>query len=69
MNKRMNEAIKIEGLHYTCIYGCTLRHWESLFFYFFILEPYPRHMEVPRLGVKLEQQLLDYSIVTAMLDP
>lgn len=30
---------------------------------------HPRDIKLPRLGVKLEQQLLDYSIVTAMLDP
>ena len=34
----------------------------------FILGPHPRHMEVPRLGVKLELQLLAYTIATATPD-
>ena len=38
-----------------------------LFFFFFaLLGPYPRHMEVPRLGVKLELQLLAYTTATMM---
>ena len=42
-----------------------------LFFFFFLafLGLYPWHMEVPRLGVKPELQLLAYTTVTAMLDP
>ena len=36
---------------------------------FFFLGPYMRHMEVPRLGVESELQLLAYTTATAMLDP
>ena len=42
--------------------------WHIFFFPFFFLGLYPWHMEVPRLGVKLELQLLAYTTVTAMLD-
>ena len=37
--------------------------------YIVFLGPHPRHMEVPRLGVKLELYLLTYTIVKAMPDP
>ena len=37
--------------------------------FFFFLGPHPQHMEFPRLGVKLELQLLAYSTATAMQDP
>ena len=40
------------------------------FFLFFVfLGLHPWHMEVPRLGVELELQLLAYTIATAMWDP
>ena len=39
------------------------------FFLFFFLEPHPRHMDVPRLGVKSELQLPAYTIATAMPNP
>ena len=39
-----------------------------LSFFFVLLGPHQRHMEVPRLGVKSEQQLLAYSRATAMRD-
>ena len=39
----------------------------SLFFCF--LGPNPQHMEVPRLGVKSDLQLLAYTIATAVQDP
>ena len=35
----------------------------------FFLQPHLRHMEVPRLGVKLELQLPAYPTPTATLDP
>ena len=38
------------------------------FFFFFFLGPHMQHMKVPRLGVKLELQLLAYTIATAMQD-
>ena len=37
-------------------------------FLFFFLEPYLWHMEVPRLGVELELQLLACTIAIAMWD-
>ena len=40
--------------------------FSPFFFFFVILGPY---MEVPRLGVKLELQLLAYTTDKAMLDP
>ena len=39
------------------------------FFNWVFLWLHPRHMEVPRLGVELELQLLAYSTATAMQDP
>ena len=36
--------------------------------FFFFLGPYLQHMKVPRLGVKLEWQLLAYTTAIAMLD-
>ena len=40
-----------------------------IFFFFFLsfLGPHPQHMEAPRLGVRLERQLLVYT--TATPDP
>ena len=38
-------------------------------FFFFFLGPYPRHVEVPRLGVELELLLLAYARATARWDP
>ena len=42
--------------------------WKVLFFFVF-LGPHLRHMEVPRLGVELELQLLVYTTATATWDP
>ena len=39
------------------------------FFFFFFLGPHLWHMEVPRLGVKLELQLPAYTTATASWDP
>ena len=39
------------------------------FLFFCLLGPYPQHIEVPWLGVKLEPQLPAYVTVIAMLDP
>ena len=41
----------------------------SLFFFFFFLGPHPWHMEVPRLGVELELQLLAYATAMVTWDP
>ena len=38
------------------------------FFFFFWSEGYLQHMEVPRLGVKWELQVLAYTTATAMPD-
>ena len=38
------------------------------FFLFFILGPQMRYVELPRLGVESELQLVAYSAVTAILD-
>ena len=38
------------------------------YFVFFFLEPHLRHMEVHRLGVSLELQLLAYTTAAATLD-
>ena len=40
-----------------------------LFIYFGFLGAHPRHIEVPRLGVWLELQLLTYTTATATADP
>ena len=40
-----------------------------LLFCFCFLEPHPRHMEIPRLGVQLELQLPAYTTATATRDP
>ena len=45
---------------------CSFYH--SIFFSFFFLRPHPWHLEVPRLGVESELQLLAYTTVTAMQD-
>ena len=45
-----------------CLFVCFL------FVCFCFLGPHPRHMEVPRLGVELELQLLAYITATATRD-
>ena len=40
-----------------------------LFFFFSFLGPHLQHMEVPRLGVESELQLLIYATATARQDP
>ena len=49
------------------IFFVGLHTWVCLFFFFVRLHSW--HMEVPRLGVKLELQLLAYATATAMPDP
>ena len=41
---------------------------QQKFFFFFFLGPHLGHMEVPRLVVQLELQLLAYTTATATLD-
>ena len=43
------------------IIHCTTSGTPYFFFFFFFLGPNPRHMDVPRLGVKSELKLLDYT--------
>ena len=54
---------------YLCIYLFFLT-WIFFFFFwsFVFLGPYPWHMEVPRLGVKLELRLPAYTTATATWD-
>ena len=42
-------------------------HFLSSFLFFF-LGPHLQHMDIPRLGVELELQLLAYTTATAMRD-
>ena len=44
---------------------CKLMYYS---FFFCFLDLHPQHMEVPRLGVELELQLLAYAITTATPD-
>ena len=58
----------------TKAFQCTYIIWKNVFpfwfwFWFWFLGPHPRHMDVPRLGVKVELQLLAYATATAMPDP
>ena len=46
-----------------------LRWFLKFLFYFCFLGPHLRHMEVPRLGVQSELQLLAYATATAMQGP
>ena len=49
---------------------CIFESLPRIFFFFFcFLGPHPRHVEVPRPGVKSELQLLAYDTATAMQDP
>ena len=41
----------------------------KILFYFCFLGPHPWHIEVPSLGVQLEQQLPAYVTATATQDP
>ena len=45
------------------------RNFIIFFSLFVFLGPHPRHMEVPRLGVKSELQQLAYTTATATRDP
>ena len=45
------------------------RSWKYTLFYPPFVQPHPRHMEVPRLGVESELQLPVYTTATATPDP
>ena len=49
--------------------GYSLTFYFNLFSFFFFLGLHPWHMEVPRLGVKLELQLPAYATATVTWDP
>ena len=51
--------------------NCLSTFFFFFFFFFFLvfLGPHLQYMEVPRLGVELELQPLDYTTITAMQDP
>ena len=51
---------RLRSIWCSCSYG--------LIFFFFLIGPHLWHMEVPRLGVKLELQLPDYTTATATPD-
>ena len=54
----MDRPLTILGLTMTFLF----------FFLFFFLGPQPRHMEIPRLGIKSVLQLLAYGTATARQD-
>ena len=47
----------------------SFRLHHTIFFCLFVSGPYPGHIEVPRLGVKLELQLPAYTTARATRDP
>ena len=49
--------------------GYMVQPSHGFFFFFGLLGLHSWHMEVPRLGVKLELQLPAYTMATAMQDP
>ena len=49
----------------TILNCCTLLYHNFSFFFFLLSGLHLQHMEVPRLEVKLEQQLLTYTTATA----
>ena len=65
--------------YFFCLEGFSLQSfrnyitWKFFFFFFFLsfvfLGPHLWCMEVSRLGIELEQQLLAYTTATAMQDP
>ena len=51
-------AVNLHG----CVIFFSIAHQPGFFFVLFcFLGPHPRHMEVPRIGVELELQLLAYT--------
>ena len=68
-------AIATRDLSHVCNlhHSSWPQHWILFFFFFFLsfvlLGPPPWHMEVPRLGVESELQLLAYTTAIATLDP
>ena len=60
----------LDGLNFRVARG-KLKIYIDVNFFFggVLLGPYPRHMEVPRLGVETELQLPAYATATATRDP
>ena len=50
-------------------HGCTLCNKVAIYLFIIFLGPHSRHMEVPRVGVQSELQLMAYATATATLDP
>ena len=62
--------LKTPLLFLTCfLLSHSLLIFLFFFLFFFFLELHPRHMELPRRGVKLELQLPAYATATEMQDP
>ena len=53
----------------SCYEHSSISLCEDIHFFFFFLGLHLRHMEVPRLGVEWELQLLSYPRATAIPDP
>ena len=49
------------------VIGTNRKHFFHLFFFY--IGPHPQHLEVPRLGVKIDLHLPAYATSTAMQDP
>ena len=58
--------MEVSLLHHTLTYNTYLLPSNPYSFFFFIFRTAPVAMEVPRLGVELELQLLAYITATAM---
>ena len=61
LNRRQNNTIITSA--------CWCKSVYSFFFFLVFLGPHSWHTEAPKLGVKLELQLLAYATATAMPDP
>ena len=66
LSESFNLVFKQASLSLHLLY---LLHNIYLFCLFVLLGPHSRHMEVPRLGVQWELQLLAYTTAIATLDP
>ena len=60
----MPDILKVLSLHFALRVVLDI----PVFFFLFFLQPHPRHMDIPRLGVELELQVPAYATATAMLD-
>ena len=62
-------AVQEGSLFLHNLFGAYLLFIKTFFFFWSFLGPHRPHMEVPRLGVESELQLLTYTTATATLDP